>query len=75
MIRDVDKSIVARDPDDDKNSPLFASLMESVSKGHDQLAGHGVSAQPGGNVPNQPPVPPNAPLPPPGQMNPGRGGG
>jgi hypothetical protein len=75
LIRDVDKSIVARNPTDDKNSPLFARLEESVRKGVDQLAGKGDPAVqlPGGNAP--PPAAPNN-MPPvaPGQLNPGGGG-
>jgi hypothetical protein len=71
LIRDVDKLIVLKDPEEQKASEVFKRLEASAKAGHDQLRGQGVAAAPGNN-----PAPGNpAPNSPPPLQNPGRGPG
>ena len=69
LIRDVDKMIVVKDPEEQKASDVFKRLSDSAAAGRQQLAGQGTPAQPG----NAPPVAPANPVMPP--MNPNGGGG
>ncbi len=67
LIRDVDKTIVAKDPEEQKASETYRRLMESAALGHQQLMGAGAPAP--ANAPGQGP---NVPPP---SMIPNRGGG
>lgn len=66
LIRDVDKTIVAKDPEEQKASDIFKRLLASAAAGHQQLMGAGAPAP--ANVPGQAP---NVPPP----LVPNRGGG
>lgn len=71
LIRDIDKSIIARDPEVEKASVLYSRLEASVRAGREQLKGQGTAAPAGGN--NPPGMPPGGPALP---LNPGgRGAG